>query len=248
MSFKQWMIRVWFSLCACVALAGCIPPSHSSLDEQKDPDFIKGKARFQAMDYKGAIESYNRALRTNPDSASAHFELGVLYEQHEPDYAAAIYHFRRYLALRPGDELADLVKQRIDGCKTALAKDVSFAEVSKELVDRSVQLEEDNLRLKEQVQSLKREIASLHAQLGVAARSSQSAESGGRTARGFDRPGDGGGRTAATSARIYVVQRGDTMYSVAKKHGISQAALQAANPTVRPTKMQVGQKLKIPSR
>ena len=41
------------------------------------------------MDYKGAIESFSKALEVNPRSAKAHFELGWLYEEKDPDPAAA---------------------------------------------------------------------------------------------------------------------------------------------------------------
>ena len=45
----------------------------------------------------------------------------------------------------------------------------------------------------------------------------------------------------------YVVKKGDTLYSIAKKNGITLKALMDANPEVTdPRKLRVGQKLKIP--
>jgi LysM repeat protein len=44
----------------------------------------------------------------------------------------------------------------------------------------------------------------------------------------------------------YKVKPGDIMISIAKKFGITVAALKKANPTVDPTKMQVGSELIIP--
>jgi LysM repeat protein len=44
----------------------------------------------------------------------------------------------------------------------------------------------------------------------------------------------------------YKVKPGDIMISIAKKFGITVAALKKANPTVDPTKMQVGSELVIP--
>ena len=43
----------------------------------------------------------------------------------------------------------------------------------------------------------------------------------------------------------HVVKAGETFYSIARQHKISLAALQAANPTVKPTKLQLGQVLKL---
>ena len=45
----------------------------------------------------------------------------------------------------------------------------------------------------------------------------------------------------------YLVKKGDTLYGIAKKNGITLKALMDANPEVTdPRKLRVGQKLKIP--
>ena len=44
----------------------------------------------------------------------------------------------------------------------------------------------------------------------------------------------------------YKVKAGDTMWAIAQKLGISLSALKDANPTVDPTKMQIGSELIIP--
>ncbi|MEI9865746.1 MAG: LysM peptidoglycan-binding domain-containing protein [Limisphaerales bacterium] len=45
----------------------------------------------------------------------------------------------------------------------------------------------------------------------------------------------------------YTVVKGDFLDSIAKKHGVTLKALEAANPGVVPTKLKVGQKLVIPA-
>ncbi|HEX3889626.1 MAG TPA: LysM peptidoglycan-binding domain-containing protein [Verrucomicrobiae bacterium] len=45
----------------------------------------------------------------------------------------------------------------------------------------------------------------------------------------------------------YVIVKGDTLGKVAKAHGISLKALEAANPNVQPTKLKVGDKIMIPA-
>ena len=45
----------------------------------------------------------------------------------------------------------------------------------------------------------------------------------------------------------YVVAKGDSLAKIAKLKGVTLKALQAANPTVVPTKLKVGQKLVIPA-
>jgi LysM repeat protein len=51
----------------------------------------------------------------------------------------------------------------------------------------------------------------------------------------------------APAGSEYTVAKGDTLAVIAKKHGVSLSALQAANPGVVPTKLKIGQKLTIPA-
>src|SRR3974377_1824924 len=111
-------MRAWVSLfgralvlLTGLALSGCLPPAQSRLDEEKEPHFLAGKGLVNAMDYKGAIESFEKALEVNPQAAAAHFELGWLFDQKEADPAAAIYHYEYYLRLRPKAENAELLRQ-----------------------------------------------------------------------------------------------------------------------------------------
>ena len=53
--------------------------------------------------------------------------------------------------------------------------------------------------------------------------------------------------TPPAQAQEYVVQKGDTFSTIAPKFHVSVKALQAANPTVVPTKLQPGHKLVIPA-
>jgi membrane-bound lytic murein transglycosylase D len=45
----------------------------------------------------------------------------------------------------------------------------------------------------------------------------------------------------------YVVAKGDSYYTIAKKYNVKMKELEAANPTVPATRMKVGQKLQIPA-
>ena len=52
--------------------------------------------------------------------------------------------------------------------------------------------------------------------------------------------------SAPAGGTTYTVVAKDTMWAIAKKFGVTPAALQAANPTVDPTKMRIGSVLIIP--
>src|SRR6266404_6069310 len=138
------------SLCV-VAFSGCWPTAHSQLDEEKEPHFLAGKSRVNSMDYQGAIESFEKALEVNPHSGAAHFEAGLLYEKYKQDYAAAIYHFDRFLEQRPKSDYAEVVKQRILACKQELAKTVSLGPVAQSMQSEFDKLSEENKRLHEEV-------------------------------------------------------------------------------------------------
>jgi LysM repeat protein len=50
-----------------------------------------------------------------------------------------------------------------------------------------------------------------------------------------------------TAGMEYTVVKGDTLAAIAKKNGVTIKALEAANPSVVPTKLKIGQKLTIPA-
>jgi len=93
MTFSVFLARAALALLVSISLfslTGCLPSAQSRLDEEKEPHFLAGKTRLNAMDYQGAFESFEKALEANPGSASAHFELGCLCDQKESDPAARV--------------------------------------------------------------------------------------------------------------------------------------------------------------
>lgn len=134
-------------LAFCLALAGCNPNSERQSAEQDNSYFKSGREKREALDYKGAIEAFERALEDNPRSVLAHFELGVLYEQHEADYAAALYHYNRVLKLRPSGYPSDNVRQRIPACKQEMVKADSLAVMNPAVLKETERLREENQKL-----------------------------------------------------------------------------------------------------
>ena len=113
MPFLVRLVRCALFLVLGLGLSGCFPSGRSQLDEEKDPHFLAGKSRVNALDYEGALDCFEKALEANPHSSLAHFEAGLLYERQAQGHAAAIYHFQRFLQLRPNSGYADVVKQHI---------------------------------------------------------------------------------------------------------------------------------------
>jgi tetratricopeptide (TPR) repeat protein len=109
-----------------LAAAGCSPMDQGPLDEEKEPHYVLGKSRVNAMDYSGAITAFEESLEANPHSAQSHYQLAMLFENQDSvaDPAAAIYHYEQYLKYDPQAGNADLINQRIAACKQKLAADV----------------------------------------------------------------------------------------------------------------------------
>ncbi len=55
------------------------------------------------------------------------------------------------------------------------------------------------------------------------------------------------GASATARPGTYIVKAGDTLFSIASARGVPLSALVAANPTVTPQNLQIGQQLVIPS-
>src|SRR2546423_7464159 len=144
-------------LLVCLSFSGCYQGSENQVEDAKNSFFIAGKDRIAERDYKGAIEAFEKALEANPRSAQAHFELGVLYEQHsdqkEEDYVSAMYHYNQAIRMRPNEYPADNARQRVTYCKRELVKAESLAPVAQNLMRELDKLRDENKLLRKQVES-----------------------------------------------------------------------------------------------
>jgi len=134
-----------------MAMCGCLPTGSNQADEEKEAHFQTGRARVNGMDYGGAIEAFQKALEVNPHSGAAHFELGWLFADKQPDPAAAIYHYERYLALRPRADNAETIRQHILRLKQDLAKAVLPLPSTPSVQRQLEQLMEENRRLQDEL-------------------------------------------------------------------------------------------------
>ena len=108
---------------AALALALAAGCGRAAAERRDAGDRYLRRARTaqQAEDVDGAIAWCEKALRRRPDSAPAHRELALMYDHFKQDYLAALYHYRRYLELRPASaERAD-VEEMMAVCGRALA-------------------------------------------------------------------------------------------------------------------------------
>ena len=236
--------------------AGCSPTAETPLDEQRNSNYQIGKERLSALDYKGAVQAFERATEDNPRSALAHYELGVLYDQHENDYAAALYHYNKALKLRPNAYPAENIRLRIPACKQELVKADSLAIINPTALRETERLREQNEILKKQVEALQAHLAGrapamATTQPGQSALRSTSSNSlvsagGNGLTASTSRPTASDPRRTAAGARTHVVKAGDTPFSISRQYSVKLESLMAMNPSLDAKRMKIGQTLNIP--
>jgi LysM repeat protein len=259
--------RLLFAALGCLLLSACFQVPENTLEEEREPNFLDGRSRVTAHDYTGAMDSFEKALQANPRSAAAHFELGVITEDPGHDYAAAIYHYQRFLALRPDARMAGVVRQRINGCKIELAKGVPFGAISREMQLDVEKLNAANAALRQQVESLKEQLAqhplivtqfvtnvfaayhssttSAPAHVEPILPRANPAQSQQPRPHQMDqsRP-----PAAAATPRVvtYAVRPNDTISSIARRFGVTAQSILNTNRGVDARRLRVGQVLTIP--
>ena len=264
MTFSAHLLRLaLFS--ASLLICGCFPTGSDPAEEEKETHFLAGKSRVNEMDYKGAINCFEKALEVNPKSGAAHFELGWIFDQKEPEPATAIYHYAHYLDLRPHAGNADTVRTRIMACKQELARTVSLGPVTQSLQREFDKLTEENKKLKEELEKCKTSSASLQALTNhsalpppVSVPNRIANNSSGSLA---DHPGaasnpnpgssartsNSSNSSVAATGRTHTVKAGENPMIIAKKYGVRLEALLAANPRLDARRMRVGDTLSIPA-
>jgi len=252
MSWKN-LFRLCLAVIGSLALWGCGSSTITGTNEEKEPQFLIGRTRVNAMDFQGAIEAFEQALETNPRSAAAHFELGWLYAEKEAAPATAIYHYEKFLKLRPGAENAETIRLHIFRLKQELAKGVLPIPPSTEVQRQLEQLAEENRQLRDQVTRLQ----------AAPSQVSTNNRTVVPTLAAANRPRDNSGTTgrpvastasafrterAVVSGRTHRVQAGETPAAIARRYNVKVDALLVANPGLNPKRMRVGQSLSIPTR
>jgi LysM repeat protein len=252
----SFWIRSFSAVCVVwlgVASSGCAPPGQSRLSDEKEPHFVLGKSRVNAMDYQGAVEAFSQSLEANPHSAKAHYELGWLYDEKIADPAAAIYHYQVYLQFTPKADDAEVIKQRIYRCKQQLAADVLPLPSTPAAQQQLEKLSEQNRQLQDEVNRWRAYYASQLA----AARTNPSPVvvygAPSQTARPTPEPlaqdislSPGGPSPTGATERTHTVVAGETAMAITRKYRVKLSALQMANPGVNLSRLRVGQVLNLP--
>jgi len=144
-------------------LAGCSDSDRvRTATEIDEPAYREGQALLKSGRRQEALAAFLKVVDLRGDDApESHLEVGLLYAQHINDPLSAIYHFRKYLALRPNSPQAPLVRQRIDAATRDFARTLPAQPLENQLqrVDLVATLD----KLKQENEALKQELADVKA-------------------------------------------------------------------------------------
>lgn len=240
-------LALTFCAAAIGTMAGCGGAGALDNRDERDPVYRKAQERLRETDYDAAIELYNKALERKPGLAMAHLELGFIYDEHKEDYVRAIYHYQRYLEMRPTAEKATLVKDLIQHARLSFAAS---------LPDRPNEAVQQIALLKREVETLQQQLTNKQAARAVSppAPPAAPAQAAPPATAAVERDATLPPPKPAEPVLVktYVVQAGDTLSRVATRvYGDASKweVIYKANRGIltTPQSLKVGQTLTIPS-
>ena len=236
-------------------------------EAEREANYQRAKNFCERQDFQAAAESYKRALAVNPEFAKAHLELGLLCDDKLGDPIAAIYHYRCYLELRRDSDKRQLVEDFIERAKLSLAAKLPQSPI----VDPSelTRLQNEKASLLQENAMLRTRITELEKTAGATTVAAVASPTVLESAPPSTSPPAVTLPAAATTmaapmsvvaeasaaepsrVRVHVVQKGDTLYSLALHYYGSRAGwekIYQANRSGLPSKdqLKVGQQLVIP--
>lgn len=283
-------------LCALAAMlfaAGCgrydSSPFTAEIDE---PNYRRGKELLRQGRNPEALAEFLKVIdKRGDDAPESHLEAGILYQQHIKDPITAIYHYKKFRALKRNSPQSDLVRQRIDAATREFARTLPAQPLENQmerldLLDKIDQLQRENVQLKDQLIGVRTqainsprsssmqppvaEVEDSQAPLAIDTTQSPIAAAPDDALPSISvvtqtpvapppvplptsRPPQNTPPPAQTGGRRYVVQKGDSLYAIAKSQygSATNARVQGilnANRSVLPSAsaLQPGMTLVIP--
>ena len=254
------MDRISISIVGIVALLGSAcsqSDSSPGADPDHNPYFLRAKKSYELRDYQAAAGFYEQALQVDPRLARAHLELGLVNDEKLGDSITAIYHYRQFLQLEPGSDKRQLVEDFIERAKLSLASKLPQSSVVDpadltRLQNEKAALMQENANLRARVTALETSAASpAVAAISPPSDTSIPSAAAGATASPAVSASAADPSSDIYKARTHVVQRGDTLQSLALKFYGTRSAwdrIYQVNRNVLASKdqLKIGQQLQIP--
>ncbi|NCC49774.1 MAG: LysM peptidoglycan-binding domain-containing protein [Spartobacteria bacterium] len=238
------------ALCLAAGLTACGGAERLDRREEQDPVLKRAQARKRTHDIDGAIELFHKALERKPGLARAHLELGLIYDSEKEDYIRAIYHYQRYLELRPDAQKRPIIEDLINRARLSFVATLPNPPAG--AIEEIAELKRENAMLQHRVVELQN---SGRPSTQAAAQQESPRQTPVVTARSQEAPPatlvTPKPAPAQPAVQTYRVQEGDTLSRIASKmyndNGQWQKIYEANKATMKnPGNLKVGQVLIIP--
>lgn len=236
----RFQVQSLFVLLALLLLAtGCERPQGVGMTaEIDDPDRTRGISLLRSGRNQEALAAFLRVIeKRGGDAPESHLDAGQIYHEQIRDPLAAIYHYKKYLELKPNGQKSDLVRGRIQAATREFARTLPAQPLENQVVRNDLyevveNLKRENAQLKDELARAFSGVAS-PAPRGTIANLSAS-EAGAPDGRPVARPPLDAGVVPATVAptrplaaptpppaapgRRHVVAPKDSLYSIARQY------------------------------
>ncbi len=239
---------------AILLFASCQPRSGMQIASEVDePHYRRGVQMLRSGQNQVALEAFLKVIdKRNGDAPESYLDAGKIYLDHIRDPIAAIYHFRKYLELRPNSPQSPVVRELIDTAKKEFARTLPGQPLDDHY--ERVDLLELVERLQIENETMKAELAAIRAQpLPMEGGGPSVAE--GRTdpapPSAITRSAPRTSPTTPGAVRQHIVTKGETLYSISKRYygtGNRWREIYLANRSVMTseTDLKVGTRLVVP--
>ena len=146
--------RLTVSVLLVLGMAACQPiDKNLEAEDSRNPHFKKAESFIEAKNYVEAVREYEAAIQANPNVATAHYELGRIYGEKLGDEISSMYHYSKFLELRPTSEKREAVQALLDNEKFVLATKLPNSPVAN--AEAFAKLQSENANLKKELEDVK---------------------------------------------------------------------------------------------
>jgi len=240
---------------AILLLASCQDRQGMQIASEVDePHYRRGVQMLRSGQDQVALEAFLKVIeKRNGDAPESHLDVGKIYLDHIHDPIAAIYHFRKYLELRPNSPQSPVVRELINTAKKEFARTLPGQPLDDhyERVDLLDLVE----RLQIENESMKAELDAIRAQPLLTEGNGSptpTARSDIQTSPApITRTTPPTSQTTSGATRRHVVTKGETLYSISKRYygsGNNWRQIYLANRSIMTseTDLKIGTRLVIP--
>lgn len=150
-----------FVFASMLILCSCGKDGGALVTEKDDKQFQNGQRYYKQGRYQESMTAFLNLIERRRDAPESHLEVGRLYLEHFKDPIAAIYHFRKFLEIKPHVEQSPMVRQMIERAKKNFAQTLPGRpfedDISRlDLMDLLKRSQEENFLLKKQLVTLQK--------------------------------------------------------------------------------------------